>query len=290
MSSSVDNNEAKNSNDEEKGIDSLSEKDFGNWSEKDLNERIKLAEISFKTVLDADLHEDDKASRILGAMAFLTAVATGLFVSVYSSSPSESALTQALKSYVPSAELSKRVSDVMANSEKPEYIIIATIIAFALYITSILIGAFFYLIALGPNLNRPNLPKPKDDKYLSSQNPSEQSEPSSLLFFEKIIKDENNWTSYWKCRSNIEVQKKLLTNYIKESFLIAQKTADKVHLMGIGSWFFKFAVLCLYILVFTLLLSNASIPVWLSLPIGILGLLGIAVAFIVAWRRIATHS
>ena len=31
------------------------------------DKRIKLVEASFKTVLDADLHEDDKAGRILKA-------------------------------------------------------------------------------------------------------------------------------------------------------------------------------------------------------------------------------
>gem|GEM_PF-3018068 len=39
------------------------------------DKRIQLVETSFKTVLASDLHEDDKAGRILSAMAFLTAAA-----------------------------------------------------------------------------------------------------------------------------------------------------------------------------------------------------------------------
>ena len=41
-------------------------------------DRLQLVEASFKTVLDADLHEDDKAGRILSTMAFLTAAAAAV--------------------------------------------------------------------------------------------------------------------------------------------------------------------------------------------------------------------
>jgi len=44
---------------------------------------IALGEISFKTVLEADVHLDNKASRILGAMAFLTAAAAAIFAKAY---------------------------------------------------------------------------------------------------------------------------------------------------------------------------------------------------------------
>ena len=46
-------------------------------------ELMDLAESSFKAVLDADYHLDDKASRILSTMAFLTAAAAAVFSKAY---------------------------------------------------------------------------------------------------------------------------------------------------------------------------------------------------------------
>jgi hypothetical protein len=84
--------------------------------------RYELAETSFKTVLDCDIHEDNKASRILTAMAFLTAAAAGIFAKAYSS-----------------------------DNDSQLWVLAV----FSLYMFFVFLGASLYLTALGPALNIP---------------------------------------------------------------------------------------------------------------------------------------
>jgi hypothetical protein len=89
--------------------------------------KLKLAETSFKTVLDANVHEDNKASRILAAMAFLTAAAAAVFARAQS-----------------------------ITTPQPIVFGLAWAVAsFSFYMFLVLLGSLFYLVALGPALNLP---------------------------------------------------------------------------------------------------------------------------------------
>ena len=206
------------------------------FAKADLKEQIRLVETSFKTVLDSNLHEDDKAGRILSAMSFLTAAAALIFSVVH---PSNSSTTSGA-----------------GSSSIPIY-------ALSGYIFFVLVGVALYLGALGPNFNRP------------SWFPHRRREVKSLLFFKNIgALDEETWTNYWLNDKNTlaQVQDLFVKNYIYECWLIAQKEEAKVTLMSLGSLSFRIAILFFVFLMATLFLPDPGV-FWVYLLIGFFGIL-----------------
>lgn len=131
---------------------------------------IDFAEKSFKTVMEADVHVDNKASRILGAMAFLTAAAASIFAKVYSvgstTSEIQEKLTQKLTPILGSADPAV-INDLALSIQEPHATIFGidwALISFSIYMICILIGASLYLAALGPSLNIPSEFKRKSEQ------------------------------------------------------------------------------------------------------------------------------
>ena len=187
------------------------------------DKRIQLVEASFKTVLDSDLHEDDKAGRILSAMAFLTAAAAVIFNVAH---PSNASTT------TPGAGSSS-----------------ISVFALFAYFFFVLVGAVLYLGALGPNFNRPSWFRRRSQGV------------HSLLFFQNIgALDEKAWSDYWlkDGKTLAELHNKLVENYIAECRLIAQKEEAKVTLMSLGSLSFRIAILFLVVLMATLFLPDSG--------------------------------
>lgn len=223
-----------------------------------LDKRIQLVEASFNAVLNSDLHEDDKAGRILSAIAFLTAAAAGIFSAAYSPNLGGATLNRTLQ-----------------QSPLTIFGLNASVLAFSAYIFFILIGAVLYLGALGPSFNRPSW----------FGNRSQQ--VHSLLFFRNIgALDAATWSNYWLKDGNTlaELQSKLVENYIYECWLIAQKEEAKVTLMSLGSLSFRIAILFLVMLTATLFLPNPGM-VWVLL---LLGLFGISASFL--FVNLVLHS
>ncbi len=213
----------------------------------DVSNHLKLAETTFKTVLDADVHQDNKASRVLSAMAFLTAATAAVFGRAYPASP----LPQPL------------LLPGMALYLRP--------LAFVCYISLILIGSALYLAALGPSLNIP--PRLRADRT--------STEVNSLLFFNMIAAiDEMSWQEVWK-RDVADLQRKMLESYIRESRLIAQKAQSKFVLMSLGSLSFRLALICLGILAATLFVEARMVY---AFALGACALLCLVFAF-TTWRR-----
>lgn len=208
---------------------------------------LKLAEATFKTVLDADVHQDNKASRVLGAMAFLTAATAAVFGRAYPASPAPAPLL------LPSVPVDMRP------------------IAFVCYLSLVLIGAALYLSALGPSLNIPIwLRSGEDTKKVRS-----------LLFFSTIADiDEHVWQEAWK-KDSAELQRQMFNSYLNESRLIAQKAQSKFVLMSLGSLSFRVAIICLAVLAATLLPGERMV---IAVALGISALLSIVFAF-TSWRR-----
>lgn len=205
------------------------------FADQNFDDRVKLVEASFKTVLDADLHEDDKAGRILTAMAFLTTAAAVIYNVAYPFNTPTTARGASL------TLLSLNIS----------------VLALYLYIFFVLVGAIFYLGALGPSLNKPTKPK---------------EEVPSLLFFHSIASLENEkWSDHWKDHSMKELQEQMVQNYIKECLLIAQKVNAKVTLMSWGSIFFRVAIL-FFVVLMAALFSPDSGVVGLVFLFGLFGL------------------
>lgn len=216
-------------------------------NEKQLS-KLDLAEKSFNTVLEADLHLDNKASRILGAIAFLTLAITTFFVNTYSSGQDSQKIYILFEYFVEKNILSA--------------------FAFSCYVLFIIIGAGLYLYALGPSLNIPNWfqeRKPNKTKN-TGQQISDGNKISSLLFYNKIGSMEaDNWRKYWENTDFDKIQSQVESNYIIETHLIAQKSITKFNLMSLGSAFFRIALIFLVVLVVILLSPN-------YMPISVFGL------------------
>ncbi len=240
-------------------------------------EEIKLAEASFKTVLDADVHEDNKANRILTAIAFLTTAATFIFNAAYAPrSPTEQlkqTITQLLLPYVNTTQITAVANNVVQSIQVSQLTLCglnAPLVFFTLYMFFVLLGAIFYLGALGPSLNLPKSKPPVSD---------DNNKP--LLFFRDIArKGKEEWKRYWEvsCYSLLSQMK---DDYIRNSWSIAQKANAKVTLMSYGSRFFKPAIAFLILLVSTLFSSNIS----LSLFFGGMGLYVLSVILYIIGRK-----
>lgn len=238
--------------------------------EAELRERFALAEISFKTVLDADVHEDNKASRVLTGMAFLTAAAAAIFTKAYTPGPSqgdlESKLPQTLSAYVSQNNLAVAVDKVLQLTQRQPLNILGAdpaLFAFTAYMLFVVIGTMLYLAAIGPSLNIPDWFKHGSDKA------------KSLLFFESISKLSSNvWEEHWRTQTTAELRSQMRDNYVQETRLIAEKAAAKFAWMRWGTFSFKVALGFLLVLVADLLSPDPTIvrsaifcyaSVWLAL-------------------------
>lgn len=180
----------------------------------DLDQQLKTAHQIFDTVLKADEHQDNKASRILGAVAFLLAA-------------SGTVLTFTLPTSGGAERMKLLISRDYLTYFHPG------LISFAVLLVSLLVGVSFYLLALGPsfnwqrnnqkqNLNRPN---------------------ATLLFFEEVGKQSGADLETFIRGSNPDALKnRLITNLAHEAVLIAEKTRRKVGFMEWGSRCFRFGI------------------------------------------------
>ncbi|HKP53630.1 MAG TPA: hypothetical protein VJ183_13385 [Chloroflexia bacterium] len=159
------------------------------------SDRLKLAEASFKSVLDADVHQDNKASRILGGMAFLTSAAAAIFAKAFAFTPPSSEFVQkstdTLGSYISQGEsLSAAVADLKkAILGSPVEIagLNGPLLAFSAYLFLVVGGAVLYLIAIGPSFNIGGAFHSAPDKV------------KSVLFFQFIgITSDEVWKKFWR--------------------------------------------------------------------------------------------
>ena len=207
---------------------------------------IDFAEKSFKTVLEADIHQDNKAGRILSAMAFLSAAAASIFAKVYSASSSNSEiqqkLAQGLSPILNAADLHV-INDLALSLQRPHATLFGidwALMSFLIYIICILIGASFYLAALGPSFNIPS----------QLHHVEGHTTPKSLIFFRSIAEvSPAQWLEYWRSKNPVELQTEFENNYLFETHLIAEKTQTKVDFMSLGNVFFKLAFLFLAFLI-----------------------------------------
>jgi hypothetical protein len=214
--------------------------------------RIELAETTFKTVLDADYHLDDKASRILSAMAFFTAAAAAIFAKAYTPSLSENELRtrigRALSQYA--IQDSSVVDGVINNLRATSVQLFGydlSLVAFLGYMIFAVVSAGFYLAALGPSLNKPS-------EWLASAQ-----KVQSRLFYDFIAQVDNTvWTQQWSQGTApiANLQSEFERNYIFESRLLAEKARAKYLWLSFGALFLRLALLCLIVLAASLFASR----------------------------------
>jgi hypothetical protein len=235
-----------------------------------------LAETSFKTVLDADIHLDNKASRILSAMAFLTAASAAIFAKAYSpnliTQDIQQKLIHSLSSYINSSILPSVINATLQDYQKQNLVIFGldlALFSFAFYILFVLLGSGLYLYAIGPSLNIPSWLRNSNNREVNNS-------VKSLLFFKSISSVEQKiWQTQWQGESN-KIQDIIKDNFLQESYLIAQKATTKDTLMSGGSLFFRLAIAFLIPLVFSLLSLDSDSKI-LAIYLGLFLLLCIYV-------------
>lgn len=184
-------------------------------SSADVDQQLKTAQQIFDTVLKADEHQDNKASRILGAVAFLLAA-------------SGAALTFTLPT---AAKIEDRVK-ALSGAEYLTYFH-PGLISFAILLVSLLVGVSFYLLALGPSFNW----------HRNNQQQDLNDPASTLLFFEEVGKQSGaTLKEFIRSSTSDSLKERLITNLTHEAVLIAQKTKRKVGFMERGSLFFRYGI------------------------------------------------
>jgi GTP cyclohydrolase I len=170
--------------------------------QESLDEWMRLAEKSLMEVKRLTEYEDEKASRILQAVAFMSALAGGVYVAAGGS-----------KVVVESG---------LAHSVH---------LLFFLYAALIVAGAGVLIWGVRPFFNIPQGWTP--DRLQSSEEGDYP--PRSRLFFEKIasVRPEQ-WAQYFAETPLKELREAYLKDYLHEAYLVADKLRSKLRLLRFG--------------------------------------------------------
>lgn len=172
--------------------------------------RLEIAKNIFEGVLDANLHQGEKAARLLVPVTFLAAAATFLF------------------------------EFFLENNISAEWRGIDFIpVLFFLYLTFTLAGAIVVIETIGPSFEIKGWPgKNKGKKEKKNKRKKEDEHLESLLFFKFIIKkDADDWIKIFldketeKLNEYFEpdrLQNRLIHDYVVEAYQLAKKTQGKV--------------------------------------------------------------
>jgi hypothetical protein len=207
--------------------------------------RYQMAKEALDTVLGANEHEDSKAGRILGAIAFLTAAAAAIFAKGYGVTATpvqQAALARDLSRYLHGVALQRAQIALNSDFRTPPYSFLGvdlTLLFFALFMLFVLVGVVLYLAALGPSF-----------KPFSTARPANR--VRSMLYFNEIAPvTRDRWETYWN-QSPEDLARLATEQRVYETWLVARKTADKVNFMSLGSILFRLAVASLLLLLGTL--------------------------------------
>jgi hypothetical protein len=172
----------------------------------DLAELFQATQRSLETVTHLTEYEDDKANRVLTAMAFVSALAGVTFVVIPSRYPLSAPL-------------------IFFRSRLPWQAILlsATYVAFSVYALFLIVGVAVILDAVRPRFNVPTAWK------------KEGSTPASRLFFEKIAEvSPTDWAKSFTTGTKNDLLSAYVRDSVLESHLIAQKIGVKLNLLKRG--------------------------------------------------------
>jgi hypothetical protein len=118
-----------------------------------LQDRYDLAEKVFDGVMDSVVHLDGKASRILAAIAFLTAAAAAVFARAASPYPPASEVAQRLapelSQYLQGQDSVAVARSIASTLTTPRLLVFghdASVVFFLVYLMLTLLGSAFYLV------------------------------------------------------------------------------------------------------------------------------------------------
>lgn len=177
----------------------------------------------FDHIIDMLKHEDEKANRILTAMAFLTVAAAAISIPFFENK---------IGLIVVSLDLNLGW------------------LLFFLYVVLVVIGTFFMLAALGPILFIPRM-------WGETSKDGEKDKIRSLLFFEKITEmKREDWTNFFNTSCASEISNKVFKDRIYESHILAEKVDYKVKCIGKANFLYRFALLVIWLLILSALTKD----------------------------------
>lgn len=252
---------------------------------KDEEKRFELAQVAFEHILSVGEHLDGKASRILGAMAFLTAAAAAaIFARAWSPPlPTDDIsrkLSIGLEPLFPQltdegrTALALQVAAGLAPVRPSVFGFDPALFAFSVYILLVVLGAAFQLTAIGPHL--------RISPFFADRSGTE-GRPRSLVFFDMIARvPRDSWIAHWKNRPVRVLESELVDNFVREVHILSEKLRDKDDLMSWGSFFFRFALMAL--IAVTGALVDPRTGAYYAVSFGGMALLAMLYAFTDGWR------
>ncbi|SFH60296.1 hypothetical protein SAMN05216299_1321 [Nitrosospira sp. Nsp14] len=192
---------------------------------------MELAEKSLKEVKALTEYEDQKAQRILTAVAFLATLGGLLFTLVCKEVPTNNICNI--------FELDGRGCGPISWDSFLQF---TAYIGFLIFSLTAVIGSAFVIHAVAPRFNLSDLTK---------QTEGDTQRPKSFLFFLKILKvKREHWEKVFLTMEPRALRREYTKNAIVESYLIADKIRLKVkHLrVGVRFFFWSTVILALWIL------------------------------------------
>lgn len=203
--------------------------------------KYELAKTSFDHIMKMNLHLDGKAGRTLSAMAFLSAAAAAVYANSLINRDQIS-FGDFLTDLIPPLNVASQ--GVLLNLG-------VNTISFSLYLLGIMIGASIYLRALGPKIEW------KGEKPESVE---------TVLYFDKIAAYPlDSWQKHWEENSAEQLHDQTTENYIKESWIVSNKTEKKFKWMQWGNFIFRISLFLTIPLIASLVSDDSDSLVLFSL-------------------------
>jgi NADH:ubiquinone oxidoreductase subunit 5 (subunit L)/multisubunit Na+/H+ antiporter MnhA subunit len=190
------------------------------WTPAQAEPLRSLAKWSLESVTHLTEYEDEKANRILTAIAFLSALVGVVFAAIVQRYP-----------------FSALVALGRSERHLEIQLLIVVYASFAVYFVLLTLGAALTLWAVRPQFR---IPKVWEHTHKL---------PGSFLFFQEILKvSGSDWASAFTQSSPDELQTQYIKNSILETYLIAQKIPKKLRPLKKGVWLFFASTVVLVVL------------------------------------------
>lgn len=203
--------------------------------EQSLDKMYEMARFSLETVTHLTEYEDEKANRVMTAVAFLSALAAVVFSAFADKFPPASLLESSRSGY------------------HLQLILVLVYLSFATYCVMVILGAALTLNAVRPQFNIPTAWKRSH----------KAGPPSSFLFFDKILEaGGKNWGNAFAGTGVVELKRKYTQNCILETFLIAQKIRRKLKPLqrGIRLFWLSSFMLLVFLVASTVAMALIHVP------------------------------
>lgn len=207
--------------------------------------RLEIAEKIYREVMGANLHQSEIAARLLAPIAFLTAAAMSLFGSF----------------------MRDGITFLWGGVD-------LVIMFFLVYIFCTLCGTILIIEVIGPSFEiKGGWPLRKKEQKSSIENPGNKDDKEeklkglrSIVFFKFILDNEREGWRDTIAKEEPEIlQKKLLYDYLNESYQLAKKTQGKVKRNLVAHLFFYPSFCSLLLMAFTGIFTYAKAQPWIIL-------------------------